>query len=70
MIRYRGVAYRDAPMDLQLPEWLRLRETRLPDDDNPRIIAFAKDLAARSDGNEAFLANALQYIRTDPSSTP
>ena len=64
MVRYRGVAYPEAPMDLQLPDWLRMRETRLPDDDNPRIIAFAKDLAARSDGNESFLANVLQYIRT------
>ena len=59
MVRYRGVAYPEAPMDLQLPDWLRMRETRLPDDDNPRIIAFAKDLAARSDGNESFLANVL-----------
>ena len=66
MVRYRGVAYPDAPMDLQLPEWLRVRETRLPDDDNPRIIAFARDLAAHSDGNEAFLQNVLQYIRTEP----
>jgi hypothetical protein len=66
MIRYRATSYPNAPMDLRLPDWLRTRETRLPDDDNPRIVAFAKDLAARSDGNEAFLANALQYIRTEP----
>ncbi len=50
-------------MDLELPDWLRRRETQLPEDDNPRIVAFAKDLAARSDGPEAFLANVLQYIR-------
>ncbi len=66
MIRYRALAYPGAPMDPELPDWLRARETRLPEDDNPRIIAFAKDLAARSDGPEAFLANALQYIRTEP----
>lgn len=63
MMRYRGASYQGASMDLQLPEWLRIRETQLPDDDNPRIIAFAKDLAASSDGDEDFLAKVLQFIR-------
>ena len=63
MMRYRGASYPGASMDLHLPAWLRIRETRLPDDDNPRIIAFAKDLAAESDGDEDFLARVLQFIR-------
>lgn len=62
-MRYRGTSYPGAAMDLQLPEWLRIRETRLPDDDNPRIVAFAKDLSARSDGDEEFLSKVLQFIR-------
>ena len=45
MVRYRAVAYPRRRWTLQLPDWLRARETQLPDDDNPRIVAFANDLA-------------------------
>ncbi len=65
MFRYRAQAYPDAATDLELPEWLRRRETQLPDGDNPRIIAFAHELAAHSDGPEAFLDNVLHLIRTE-----
>ena len=65
MFRYRAQAYPDVATDLELPDWLRRRETQLPEGDNPRIIAFAKRLAAHSDGPEAFLDNVLHYIRTE-----
>ena len=66
MIRYRVRSYPGAIMDTTLPEWLRRRETKLPEGDNPRIVAFAKELASRSDGPEAFLTSVLQYIRSEP----
>ena len=65
MFRYRAQAYPDAATDLELPDWLRRRETQLPQSDNPRIVAFAKDLAARSAGPEAYLDNVLRYIRNE-----
>ena len=64
--RYSAWAYPGAAIDPTLPDWLRQRETRLPEDDNPRIVAFAADLASRTDGPEAFLASVLEYIRTEP----
>ncbi len=66
VFRYRARAYRGAVTDLELPDWLRRRETRLPEGDNPRIVAFAKALAARSGRPDAFLAAVLSYIRTEP----
>jgi transglutaminase-like putative cysteine protease len=66
MMRYQTRSYPGAIMDRTLPDWLRTRETQLPKDDNPRIVAFAKDLLARTDGPEAFVAAALQYIRDEP----
>ena len=65
IFRYRAQAYPDAATDLELPDWLRRRETQLPENDNPRSVAFAKDLAVRSDGPEAFLDNVLRYIRAE-----
>jgi transglutaminase-like putative cysteine protease len=66
VLHYRAEAYPDAPTDKQLPDWLRRRETQLPEGDNPRILAFAKDLAQRSDGAESYLDNVLRYIRAEP----
>lgn len=66
MLRYRADAFADAVMDPALPDWLRARETQLPQGDNPRIVAFARDLMARSSNAEDFLANVMRYIRTEP----
>ena len=66
VMRYRAQAYADAATDVELPEWLRRRETQLPADDNPRIVAFAKDLATRSGDEQTYLDDVLRYIRTEP----
>jgi protein-glutamine gamma-glutamyltransferase len=66
LIRYRVMSYPGARTDLVLPEWLRLRETQLPDGDNPRTVAFAHDLARRSGGGADFLEAVLSHIRTEP----
>ncbi len=66
LFRYRAHSYPGAVTDLELPDWLRRRDTRLPDGDNPRTVAFAKTLAQRSANPETFLAEILKYIRTEP----
>lgn len=42
------------------------RETRLPVDDNPRIVAFARQLHASSGSVPAFAEALLAHIRTEP----
>jgi len=66
LIRYRAEAYAGAVTDIELPGWLRARETQLPENDNSQTVAFAKELASRSKTPEDFLAGVLQYIRTEP----
>lgn len=66
VLHYRALAYPDATIDSELPDWMRRRETQLPDGDNPRIVAFARELAARDADPETFLGNVLDYIRTEP----
>ncbi len=66
MIRYRVESYPRAVTDASLPEWLRSRETRLPDGDNPRVVAYAKALRASSASNEDYLAQVLRHIRNEP----
>ncbi len=66
LLHYRASAYPDALTDPGLPDWLRRRETQLPEGDNPRSVAFARELAGRSEGAEGFLVNVLQYIRSEP----
>jgi transglutaminase-like putative cysteine protease len=66
LFRYRAEVYPGAVTDLELPGWLRVRETQLPESDNSRTVAFAKELASRSKTPEDFLAGVLQYIRTEP----
>ena len=66
LFRYRAEAYPAAVTDVELPGWLRDRETQLPESDNARTVAFARELASRSKTPEDFLAAVLRYIRTEP----
>lgn len=64
--RYR---VRSAPALIRgqtLTEAMRLRETRLPEGDNPRMVNWARSLHATSGSTEAFVAAVMQHIRTEP----
>jgi hypothetical protein len=43
-----------------------VRETQLPEHDNPRSVAFAKALRAGSTGPDDYLAQLLRHIREEP----
>ena len=45
---------------------MRARETRVPDGDNPRLVAYARDLHARYPDPREFAAAILSHIRDEP----
>lgn len=65
--RYRVTSHPGAGMDDAelLPEAIRLRETWYPQDDNPRVQAFAERLWQRTGGADAFVAAVLEHIRRE-----
>ncbi len=44
VLRYRVESDKDLVRDVELPGWIRQRETALPENDNPRIRAYAQAL--------------------------
>jgi len=63
LTRYMVESYPQLPADKILPDWIRTRETALPYADNPRIIQYAQDLFAKSEGVEDFARKIMQQIR-------
>jgi transglutaminase-like putative cysteine protease len=66
VLRYRVVSYPSAIMDPVLPRWMRKRETALPEDDNPRVVAFARTLHATAGDERDLIARVLGIIRDGP----
>jgi transglutaminase-like putative cysteine protease len=67
VFRYEVTSYPRAQMNAVLPERIRQRDLRLDPTDNPRIVAQAKDLFARSGSDSArFVNRVLQMIREQP----
>ena len=66
LFRYEVRSYPGVRVDEDLPDWLRVRETYLPADDNPRIAAFARDLYSGSSGTLDFMTRVLNHIRARP----
>lgn len=66
--RYRATSYAGLRMDAfeSLPDTLRLRETWLPEDDNPRLREYARSLWARSPDAASFVRSVLGEIRQQP----
>ena len=64
--RYEVHSFPDAVMDVELPNWLRRRETALPESDNPRTVAFAAALFAEANGPRDYIARVLRWIRQQP----
>ncbi|MEM1189881.1 MAG: DUF3488 and transglutaminase-like domain-containing protein [Pseudomonadota bacterium] len=50
-------------LELELSEWRRSVETRLPSQDNPRTRELAQTLYAESETTRGFVASALAYFR-------
>ena len=72
LTRYSIDSYPGAVLDRSLPSWSFERETRLPLRDNPRIVAWAKNLYesiytkernAKAASDRAFIEKVLQEIR-------
>ena len=66
VFRYPVNSYPGFVMDPVLSRRLLTRETRIDRSDNPRIVAFARDLYARSGNAEEFAVGVLKHIREQP----
>ncbi len=66
LFRYQITSRSGIRVDQRLPEWLKRRETRLPADGNPRTLALAQELSARTNSPEAYIAEVLNRIRVEP----
>jgi transglutaminase-like putative cysteine protease len=64
--RYRVTSDDRCTMDAELDEEIRLRETALPVNDNPRMHAYAEDLYARTGSAQAMAEAMLAQIRAEP----
>lgn len=60
---YEVKSYPKATLDPTLPLWLRQRETKIPEEDNPRTILFAKELYDTSATDFEFIQKLLSHIR-------
>lgn len=64
--RYRVTSYPQRRMDQSLPAELRRRETRYPEDDNPRLQQYADRLWSRTGNPDGFVQAVLGNIRSEP----
>jgi transglutaminase-like putative cysteine protease len=64
VLRYRVVSDPELVLDPVIDERIRLRETYLPEGDNPRLRAYAKDLLAQAGSPERMVNAMLQHIRS------
>ncbi len=60
---YRVRSWPDTQLELQLSDWRRAAETRLPPVDNPRTRELARSLFAESGTARGFVASALSFFR-------
>lgn len=60
---YQIKSYPKAKLDEVLPLWLRERETKIPENDNPKAISFAKELHNTSTSDYQFIQKLLAHIR-------
>jgi transglutaminase-like putative cysteine protease len=65
VLRYRVVSDPTFVMDEELSDWVRERETRLPEADNPRLRAYAENLLQQSGSAEAMVQAMLRDIRSE-----
>jgi protein-glutamine gamma-glutamyltransferase len=66
LFRYQVQSTSGTRLDLELPEWVRRRDTRLPPGANPRARAFAEALLARASSPPAYAAAVLEHITQVP----
>ncbi|MEM7098346.1 MAG: DUF3488 and transglutaminase-like domain-containing protein [Pseudomonadota bacterium] len=67
VLRYSVRSNPDALLDLVLSDGLRARETAIPEEDNPRLQEYARDLYDKVGGDTRDMVNAMMaHIRTQP----
>lgn len=64
--RYRARSWPEAPLELELSEWRRATELRLPRTGNPRTRELARRMRARSGSDAAFVDAVLAMFREQP----
>ena len=62
---YRALSYTGRRVATPLAEWERLEDTALPRGLNPRSLELARALRARAAGDAAYVAAALDYLRSN-----
>ena len=65
-LRYAVESRRGAVLDPELPAWLRMRETRLPAEGEPRSRAFLAALVAEHGRGDALVTALLRHFREAP----
>jgi len=66
VLRYQVTSAPGLVMDTTINEAVRVRETELPPEDNPRIRAFARNLYAQTGSAQAMIDAMLEQIRQGP----
>ncbi len=63
---YRVESWPDAELELELSQWRREVELRLPDGENPETMAFARSLRSESGDDAAFVDAVLARFTREP----
>jgi len=66
IFRYHVRSALDHTRGLNLTPAMYARETRLPEGDNPRLVAYARDLHSRHPQTREFATTMLDHIRNEP----
>lgn len=66
IFRYHVRSALDHMRGLEMSDEMHARETRLPDGDNPRLVAYARDLHTRYPDTREFATALLDHIRNEP----
>ena len=68
VFRYEVASYLDVPMNPELPRWMRNRDLRIDAQDNPRMVALARELRGQFQDTQSLVEHVLLTIRTQPYS--
>ena len=63
---FKASSWPDAVLDLELSDWRRETELRLPDNDNPQTRALARDLRGEVTSDRDFVDAVLNKFNTEP----
>ena len=64
--QYRVESWPDAPLEMDLSNWRRKAELRLPGDDNPRTREMARSMRRDAGSDQAFVDSVLAFFNVEP----